>query len=347
MTKKNGQLTPQEVVRASVRFQTPDRLPVSLASIGYSDTAQAVLWHESERSATGIGLDEWGCRWEKSEVVNMGQVRGHPIGDLLQVADYPFPEPRDPAMLERIEATIREAEKNQRYVILGQFMILFERMHSLCGMSETLEAIALASPEIAHLADRLVEYNVTKIRYVGERFGNRVQAYGGSDDWGTQLAPFISPTMWREFFLPRYRRICDAAKEFGWDVRVHSCGRINDLIPQMKEAGIDTLNMQQPRVYGIKELGDRFRGKMCFESLCDIQATLPKGDRASIEAEAREILNEWTVPEGGFVLVDYGDEAAIGAPHEAKTMMLRAFLEHDPFAARSGVRNPAWEAIAG
>lgn len=334
-----------EVMQAAVRFGTPDRLPVVMGSLGYSDCFQFGLGHKSERTETGVGLDDWGCRWEKSSVANMGQVRGHPIDSPEQIADYPVPDPEDPTRIESIERQLDSPEAQGRYIIAGQFMILFERMHSLMGMAAVLEGIATESVEVAHLADRIVEYDVRTIELIGERFGNRIHSYGGTDDWGTQLAPFVSPAMWESFFLPRYRRIFGAAHEFGWNVRLHSCGRINDLIPLMSVAGVDALNMQQPRAYGIEEIGTRFRGRMCFESLCDIQATLPRGDLDEIRSEAKLLLEQWPSAEGGFVLSDYGDSEAIGADPAVKEVMLRAFLEHDPFAQRSGVRHPAWKLL--
>lgn len=35
-----------------------------------------------------------------------------------------------------------------------------------------------------------------------------------------------------------------------------------------------------------QEIGERYRGQICFESLCDIQTTLPRGTAAEIVAEA-------------------------------------------------------------
>jgi hypothetical protein len=104
------------------------------------------------------------------------------------------------------------------------------------------------------------------------------------------------------------------------------------------EIGVDVLELQQPRTLGIELIGQKYRGKVCFASLCDIQHTLPGGSAAQINVEAELLLSQWAVPEGGFILIDYGDGEAIGAGLEKKRIMLDAFLQADPW--RAAERNP-------
>ena len=112
---------------------------------------------------------------------------------------------------------------------------------------------------------------------------------------------------------------------------MHSCGKINELIDSLIEVGVDVLQLEQPRALGIEEIGRRFSGRVCFESLCDIQHTLPTGNPAEIREEARLLLERWGTANGGFILVDYGDARAIGVEQQVKQVMLDAFLEADPW----------------
>ena len=115
---------------------------------------------------------------------------------------------------------------------------------------------------------------------------------------------------------------------------MHSCGEITGIVDGLIEAGVDVLNLQQPRVLGLEAFGQRFAGRVCFESLCDIQRTLPSGGREEIEEEARLLLHHWGTPEGGFILGDYGDSEAIGVAEEKKRWMLQAFLAQDRWKPR-------------
>ncbi|MFH1378017.1 MAG: uroporphyrinogen decarboxylase family protein [Planctomycetota bacterium] len=338
-------MSPRDVVRAAVQFQTPDRLPVRMNAIGYDDVVGVSLRLDSERSKKGIGADEWGCVWGKTDVKNMGQVIGHPIKSLDQIDSHPFPDPHDPAVIASVETMLEKNKTANRYVAVDQFMILFERMHSLIGFKECLEGLATEPDAMARLADRIVAYDIERLRFVGDVFGSKIDSYSGTDDWGTQIDSFISPKMWREFFLPRYKRICDACKDYGWNVHLHSCGKVNRLLPLMREAGIKSVNLQQPRALGIETVGQAMRGKICFDSLADIQTTLPSGRLDEIEKDADMLLTHWAAPTGGFILSDYGDGEAIGASNDAKKTMLRAFLDRDPYAKKSGVQHPAYKVL--
>ncbi len=321
-------MTSLEVVKSAIHFRKPDRLPMRFESLGINDT------HSVSTNAIGTGdhsrrqvYDEWHCLWVRTEMANMGQVKGSPLADWEAIKTYSWPDPHDPAYYEGMEG--RFAGAGTKYVMTGIFMLLFERMHTLRGMGNVLTELHTDPGRMAFLADRIVAFDLAVIRNIGERFPGRIHGFSFTDDWGTGLATFISPRMWCDFFQPRYARLFEAAHAQGWDVWMHTCGRVNEIIEPLIEVGLDCINLQQPRALGIVEIGRRFAGSICFESLCDIQATLPFKGREEIRQEARLLLEHWATPEGGFVLSDYGDGDAIGVPLWKKEAMLEAFREFD------------------
>jgi len=155
-----------------------------------------------------------------------------------------------------------------------------------------------------------------------------VHGFTMTDDWGTQQAAFVSAELWMDFFYPRYKRLFDAMHGAGYDVWVHSCGKVNEIVEGYIRAGVDVVNLQQPRALGIPDVGARYRGRITFESLADIQATLPTGNLARVDADVRDLMEHWASPAGGFVFSDYGDSAAIGVQNpQTKLHMYRRFSE--------------------
>jgi len=77
-----------------------------MGSLGYSDLTGCGLNGQSERARTGVGIDEWGCRWAKTEMANMGQVVEHPLTDYARVADYPFPDPHEDVIFTNVQEAI-------------------------------------------------------------------------------------------------------------------------------------------------------------------------------------------------------------------------------------------------
>jgi hypothetical protein len=319
-----------EVVRRAVEFIKPERLPIRFDTLGLSDVHN-VGWNQIGTGDNRLrqDIDEWGCLWQRSEMNNMGQVKGHPLEDWRATAHYQWPDPDSPAFYEGMEKRFTGSEG--KYLITGIFMLLFERMHTLHGFENTLRDLYLERERMEELADRIVEFDLGIIRNIAQRFPGSIHGFSFTDDWGTQQNLFIKPSAWDEFFKPRYKRIFDAIHRAGWHVWMHTCGKVNTIIEGLIEIGLDVINLQQPRALGIEQIGQRYRGRICFESLCDIQHTLPFKGEDAIREEAQLLLEHWATPEGGFILSDYGEGQAIGVELNKKQMMLKAFLDADPW----------------
>ena len=336
-------MKPREVYTMAIEFRRPPRLPIN----GYGDISDVCgVGYDEIKPPEARDLpnvDQWLCRWDRTDMPNMGQVKGHPLENLARMKDHPWPDPNDP---KRYERTYRELDeiaadpiRRDKYTVTGIFMILWERMHTLHGFENCMMDLMDDSPLIHELADRLIDYDIGVVRNMHRICGSRVQGFNFSEDWGTETDLMISPDIFGTFFFPRYKRLFDAIHECGWHALMHSCGKINKALPFLIDAGLDVINMQQPRTNGIEEVGRQFAGRICFESLCDIQKTLPPGDRKAIAQEAELLLKYWGTPDGGFILGDYGDNTAIGAKVETKDFMLRTFQNLDPYrkaAARGG-----------
>ncbi|MBN1459076.1 MAG: hypothetical protein JXA57_06035 [Armatimonadetes bacterium] len=318
-----------EIVRRAIEFERPERIPIRFAALGVDDTYGVAVGRPADWQASPPNADEWGCVWETppeaSGIVNMGQPTGHPLSSLDQMGELAWPDPTDET---RYEVTARELEgAGDKYVISGCGFTFFERMHFLLSMPELFVEMHQRPEKVHEFAERVIAYPIGIAHEFGKRFRGRLHGFSMTDDWGTQQAAFLSLPMWREFFKDRYRRLFDAIHDAGMHAWMHSCGHINEVIGEWIDCGLDVINLQQPRNLGIEEIGRRYRGRICFESLCDIQATLPRGDVQAIREEAALLLEQWATPAGGFILSDYGDGAAIGVPDEVKRIMLDAFIE--------------------
>jgi uroporphyrinogen decarboxylase len=326
----------KEIVRRAIEFDNPPRLPFFLGG-SWSNKLSAVIrnfpndvtdcW-EMDRQESGWYFDnpapdDWGCKWQKTDLKNMGQVVGHPLEDWSALATYKFPDPCNPFYFERIEDGIREAA--DKYVVITSHFTLFERLHMLHGFAKTLEDFYLEPEKTHELLDRILEYKIAHVNEAARRFGDRVNGVFLTDDWGTQQNTFVSQEIFREFFLERYRKLFDSIHGHGWHAMLHSCGRVNRFVPLFIEAGADVLNMQQPQAYGLVEFGKTFAGKICFLTTVDIQATLPKQDPEAVRVEARQLVEHWSTPKGGFIVFNYGDSEAIGVGDAIAEVMFREF----------------------
>jgi len=220
------------------------------------------------------------------------------LADFARVA---VPDALDPQRYRHWEPILDRAAREGRYVVLCNGPFLFERAHFLHGFAETLMD-SLEQPErMQAFLRHLARYHLDTIRYVREHFNGRIHGYRGTDDWGTQTAPLVSPGVFAEVFLPVYAEIFGAVHDAGMDAWMHSCGHNLALIPGLVEAGLDVINLLQPQLFPVPLLKG-LRGRICFEMAGDMQRTLPTGDRAAIRREIGEILDACCTDAGGLIV---------------------------------------------
>jgi hypothetical protein len=319
----------REIVTRAIEFRTPPRLPFFQHEVEGVPDDVCDCW-EMDRAKGGwffdhAAPDDWGCGWAVTDVKTMGQVVHHPLEDWDKLPAYRPPDPRDPFYFQRLADEMADA--GDRYVVVTSHFNLIERLHMLHGFSRTLEDLYLAPAKIEQVLDMILAFKLELFDELDRRYGDRVHGLFLTDDWGTQEGTFVSTQMFASFFLDRYRRMVQAVHDHGWHCMLHSCGKINAFVPMLIDAGFDVLNMQQPRTYGIAEIGKQFAGKVCFLTTADIQATLPSGDADRVRAEAHELVEHWSTPEGGFIVFNYGDPDALGVQPEMTEVMFQAFVE--------------------
>ncbi len=330
-TKTDPDMQRREIVRRAIEFDHPPRLPFWQAVVEFAPSDVCDCW-EMDRAKAGwffdnaaSAADDWGCGWDcTASRKNMGQVVHHPLEDWAKLDSYRPPNPRDPFYFARIEDCIVDA--GDRYVAVTSHFNLMERLHMLHGFPQTLADLCLEPRKIEKLLDMILEYKLEHFDELARRFGDRVHGLFCTDDWGTQTGTFISGKMFEDFFLERYRTLVDAVHGHGWHFMLHSCGKVNNFVPYFIDAGIDVLNLEQPRTYGIDELGARFAGKICFLTTADIQATLPTGDAQRIRDEVRLLVENWSTPRGGFVVFNYGFGDEIGCTRATTEVMFWEFV---------------------
>jgi len=322
-------VTGRELVRRAIEFDRPERLPFFQHVYPKAPDDVCDSW-ELDRQKSGWFFDtplpdDWGCIWEVTDVKNMGQVAKGPLEDWSALDTYRPPDPTDPFYFARVEKEVAEA--GDRYVCLTSHFNLIERLHMLHGFERTMVDFYYEPVKIERVLDMVLDFKLRQVDEIHRRFGDRVDGVFLTDDWGTQTGTFISPQLFDHFFLERYRTLVSRYHEHGYHFILHSCGRINDFVDRFIDAGVDVMNMQQPRAYGIEELGSRFRGRIAFLATVDIQSTLPSGNAAAVREEAHELVRHWGTPDGGFIVFNYGDGEGINVGPDMTGVMFEAFME--------------------
>lgn len=154
------------------------------------------------------------------------------------------------------------------------------------------------------LLDRLTEIHIANLEKFLDAIEGYVQIIQMGDDLGTQLAPQISPQMYRRFFKPRHRLIYERIRRrSGIHLFLHSCGAIAELLPDLIEVGVEIINPVQTSARGMEpeRLKRDFGKDLTFwGGGCDTQRVLPEGTEKEIDEHVRRRI-EILAPGGGFV----------------------------------------------
>lgn len=202
---------------------------------------KSVLQQTPDPSEPIYNKDYFGIEWEFVPSAHGSTVRpGAPkVPDLDEWEKYiEFP---DLSKLDWAGCAKENAEylNDPRAIQMAVFTGLFERLISFVGMEDAL--IAIVDPDskdaVHRLFDRLCVFYDELFYYMAKWFEPDLLWF--HDDWGSQRAPLFSLETCREMMVPYLKRIVDSAHKYGIGFELHCCGKNEELVPAMIEAGVD------------------------------------------------------------------------------------------------------------
>jgi uroporphyrinogen decarboxylase len=324
-------MTGRDVVCKAIRFQTPPRLPYNLKE-GYGSDIAHVNMHPSVDVRPPEGRDEWGAVWHNIGISRMGEVIDPPLKDWADFATLKIPDVTEPRRWQHL-SNMRDTVKDK--FLIGTGIALYERAHFLRGL-ENLWMDILDQPEqLGRLLDILVEMNL----YAIEKYAQLgIDGFMFCDDWGLQNRLMISPQAWRQIWKPRYQRVYQAAHQAGLYTLLHSCGYIVDILDDLVEIGLDVIQMDQQENMGLRNLADRFKGRITFWCPVDIQKTMRYGTGDDIRKYCRSLVAMLGKPEGGFIAQWYADPVGAGHSPEAVDTMCEEFVRISEEITKEGAQ---------
>ncbi len=230
--------------------------------------------------------NEWGVVTEHRVFGIQGQSVEYPFDNWRQAAEeYEFPDV--PAIGSEPFAADRAGLADARrefYVISGWFSI-FLRLYEMRPMDEVLIDLTLGEPDLLRFLDRLVDFWAGRIEYF---LAAGLDAFMFADDWCTQSGMLISPSVFRDIFLPHYRRLTAPIHAAGRDVFFHVCGQADAILDDLFDLGVRCL-WPQIACYD----ADAFTRRLADRGVStyihpDRQRLVPRGAPAEIERRIAE-----------------------------------------------------------
>ena len=353
---KNVEMTSRERVLTAVNRRTPDRVPRTIP------LERFVINRLTEHFGTdnlaiplkldGLGIgpgptrlkndyshyfhrpkvtwDEWGRGriWDDAEQYAEYL---YPLQDAEKVDEilaYPWPDYDEAYRYAGLKDQVAQMHGQGYAVVGGLEESIFEIAWQLRSMDRLFEEIITNDEKAAVLLDQITNRRVVSAQGFAAA-GIDVLALG--DDVAMQTGLLMSKRMFRQWFKPRLAKIIQAAREVEPEVKVwyHSDGKINDLVPDLIEIGVDILNPVQPECVDHAWIKATYGDRLSFSGGLGVQSVLPFGTPDEVREHVRATIA--TLGEGGGLIVGPSHVIERDVPMENILAMLEAIDEYGKY----------------
>lgn len=268
--QKTGSEQPEE-------FFDYDFRTVSLKGRFAGDSPAAL--HESVEP--GTTFDEWGIgHWAGGAEATYEKIY-HPLMHVESPADVEsFPTPR----IEPGQASKAVQVYHKRgYPAFAYAGSIYEWSWWLRGMQDLMTDLMINTDTAEAIIRKVTEYTRALALKSAEAGVDVLCFY---DDVGMQTGMQISPAMWRQFIKPRWAEVLDSVRRSFPDCVffLHSCGKIDEIIPDIIEVGFHILHPIQPECMDLQALRAKYNHELVLCACISAQKVFPFGTSDDVKA---------------------------------------------------------------
>lgn len=312
-------MSPKERVKLSIRHIRPDKIPYHLSfTPEFRTKAENYFGNKNlddllgnhlavfkarlpyQEVKPGFWRDEFGVIWNRTSDSSLGVVSDFQLKE-CSLKEYEFPDPDNPVLFQGIKEFIKNNQS--RFLVVNIGHALFERAWSLRGMIPLMMDMVDNPKWVEELLKAITDYQERLIKSINQY---DVDAVMFGDDWGQQNSLLFSKNMWINFIKPHLKRLYAAVKDSRKAVFHHSCGRVQELFPDLIEIGLDVFNPFQPDVMDIFDIKKKFGKKLTFYGGVSVQKLLPFGTPDVIKSHVNNLI-EKIGTNGGFIIAPSHD----------------------------------------
>lgn len=214
--------------------------------------------------------DWFGCEWVVDGSIGLAIPDPRADFPLKDVADWrevvKFPD-LDAFDFETAyrNSGLEQVDRTQKLVYFNLTIGPWERLHALMGFEEGLMALMSDPEECDAFFTAFMDWRCKLLDKIKEYYNPDVIMY--HDDIGTQLDMMLSPELWRKLMKPHLKRATEKIHSLGIFMEYHSCGKLEQVVPDLVEIGVDAWQGQEINdILALKKLTD---GKLEYHSLLD------------------------------------------------------------------------------
>jgi hypothetical protein len=166
---------------------------------------------------------------------------------------------------------------------------LYERLHALAGIENAMVWMLTEPEATMELLEAIANHKLKLFKKIIKYYKPDILRH--HDDYGSQKALQISPGLWREMIKPFVARFVKLCHDNGVFYEQHSCGFIEDIIPDFMEIGVDS--WQGMHINDVPKLKTITNGRLNYHMSLDNQRYMAEdmAGRLTEENLRRDIRN--------------------------------------------------------
>lgn len=147
-----------------------------------------------------------------------------------------------------------------------------------------------------------------------------------ADDVAFKTGLFIPPKIMREIWVPRMARIMEPAVNSGVPVIFHSDGKIDDIVEDLIDMGLNCLNPMDPYGIDYRKYKRKYGSRLCLYGNVDIEFPLSKGTPEDVDSDVKEHMD---ILKAGYGYVATCSHSIVNyIPHENVIAYLNAIHKY-------------------
>ena len=291
--KTGSDLPPEEYFNFDTRFVSPS--PTKLKT-------DFTKFFMGEFLPENVSFDEWGIG-SLPTLYEIPDFKYHPLEKMSKVEEienYPWPDlAEDYRYIEMANRT--KVFQERGYAVCGElYQTIFETAWLMRNMMSFLLDM-LQNEDIVHaICEKITQIRIKQARLYAKAGVDIIRL---GDDVVSQQGLMMSPETYNKFFKQRIRRIILAAKEVNPDVIIfmHCCGKVEEVIDDFIEAGVEVLNPLQPECNDLILINSKYKEKLSFWGGIGVQSIMFNGTPEEVALKVHEIKGLFG-KDGGFLL---------------------------------------------
>lgn len=188
---------------------------------------------------------------------------------------------------------VAELDRENKVIVALVQCGIYERMHALMGMEDACMAFLEEPEDTRDFLNAIGDYKYKLFERIIRYY--KPDIIRQHDDYGSQISMQMSPAVWRDMIKPITKRLVELCHANGVAYEQHSCGMIEDIIPDFVEIGIDS--WQGMHINDVQKLQQMTKGRLVYHMALDIQRyrvedATGRLDEEKLRADVRKTILE-------------------------------------------------------